>query len=102
MWNKPTPKMLNKIPRIGKQDGVRDPKVYLKFFIGGWTWYVTEYDPKERLFFGLVVSPMMPEGEWGYFSYDELRSIRKGFMEIDRDMYTVSPYEPKRLSEIRR
>ena len=52
-----------------------DEKVLLvKFFdpYTQWTWYVCEYDPKERLFFGYVVGQ---EKEWGEFSLDELESL---------------------------
>src|SRR5438034_1363523 len=38
-----------------------------------WSWLVAEYDPNERLAFGLVVGM---ETEWGYFSLDELEAIR--------------------------
>jgi len=38
-----------------------------------WTWYASEYDPKERVFFGYVVGQ---EKEWGEFSLDELESLK--------------------------
>jgi len=37
------------------------------------TWYVSEYDPEERLCFGVVVEH---EREFGYFSVDEVEEIR--------------------------
>ena len=99
MWNPPTIKMLALIPRIGAQEDVKDPKVYMKFFLGGWTWYVTEFDGRDT-FFGYVVSPM--DSEWGYFSLNELKGISRGFLQVDRDMYEVTPRSPKKLSEVLR
>ena len=52
-----------------------DHVIYVKFFDprSQWTWYACEYDPKERLCFGYVVGY---EKEWGYFSLDELESLK--------------------------
>ena len=99
MWNIPTNKQLELIPKLYAQEDVKDKKVYLKFFIGECTWYVTEYDGSDT-FFGLVVSPMCPDGEWGYFSFGELVSLKRGFVEVDRDLYTLNPRKPKTISEI--
>ena len=52
-----------------------DKMVYAKFFdpYTQWTWFVCEYDPIRRLFFGYVVGQ---EKEWGEFSLDELESLK--------------------------
>lgn len=58
-----------------------------KFFnpCGPGTWYMTEYDPEERLAFGLCV---IHEAELGYFSLDELESIElMAGLGIERDLY---------------
>lgn len=101
MWNPPSIKMLSRIPALRSQENEKDPKVYMKFFIGGWTWLATEFDGRDG-FFGIVFSPMMPQGEWGYFSLRELLGLKKGFIEVDRDIYDITPYTPKKLSEIRK
>lgn len=50
-----------------------------------WTWYASEYDPVERLCFGVVLGH---ERELGYFSIDELEAIRgPGGLTIERDLY---------------
>lgn len=99
MWNKLTKKQIELIPKLGSQDGIKDPKVYAKFFLGGWTWYITEMEGDTM--FGFVVSPMMPEGELGYISYNELLSLKaQGWLEVDREIHQVNPREPKRLSII--
>ena len=102
MWNPPTKKQLEKIPKLYAQENVKDKKIYMIFFIGSWTWYVAEFDGIDR-FFGFVTSPMEPDGSWGYFLLSELKKIRvsPGF-EVDRDMYSVTVYKPKRMSEIRK
>ena len=47
-----------------------------------WTWYGSEYDSKERIFFGVVVGH---EREYGNFSLDELEAIRgPGGLTIER------------------
>jgi len=66
-----------------------DKKLVVKFFTpdNGWTWYATEFDG-EDIFFGLVVSPICPEGEWGNFSLSELKKARGPLgLPIERDMY---------------
>ena len=65
----------------------KDIKIVAKFFdpCSGWTWYATEYDPKDRIFFGLVRGF---EVEMGYFSLDELEAVRgKLGLGIERDLF---------------
>lgn len=62
-----------------------------KFFTpdSNWTWYACEFDPVERIFFGFVRGM---ENEWGYFSLDELESVRAPLgLPIERDQ-VISPY----------
>jgi len=65
--------------------------VQVKFFhpFSNWTWYAVEYDPKNRLFFGLVDGF---EKEWGYFLLDELERNK-----VERDLY----FKPKKIKDIR-
>lgn len=48
-WSRPF------LPGIGQSDK-DDPIIWLKFFhpLSSWSWYLTEYDPDQRLAFGLV------------------------------------------------
>ena len=65
----------------------RQAIAYTKFFTpdSNWTWYASEYDPTEEMFFGLVEGL---ETELGYFSLDELRKARGPLgLKIERDMY---------------
>ena len=86
-----------KLPPLYSQDGKGDEAIALvKFFTpdSSWTWYATEYDPNERVFFGLVDGL---EKELGYFSLDELESVRGPLgLRIERDIY----FEPTRIKEL--
>jgi hypothetical protein len=61
----------------------------VKFFHprSNWTWYASEYNPEERLFFGVVVGHAR---ELGYFSLDDIESGG-----IERDLY----WSPRPLRE---
>lgn len=86
-----------KLPPLYSQDGKGDDALALvKFFTpdSSWTWYATEYDPVERVFFGLVDGL---EKELGYFSLDELESVKGPLgLRIERDIY----FEPTRIKEL--
>ena len=78
------------IPALYAQDGKgNDAIAHVKFFQpwGGWTWYATEYDPEQGLFFGWA-SDGMNDGELGYFSAEELQSLKGPFgLYIERDTH---------------
>ena len=76
--------------KIGSQEKVADPIVIAKFFnpTGAGTWYATEYDPKEKIFFGYVSIFEDWNDEWGSFSLEELEQYRGKFgLGIERDLY---------------
>lgn len=84
------------LPIMGSQDGEDNPTVYVKYFnpLGSWYWYGTEYNPEERLFFGLVFGF---ETEAGYFSLEELESIILPMgMGIERDLH----FKPRPMAEV--
>jgi hypothetical protein len=71
--------------------------VHVKFFTPGssWTWYATEFDPQQRIFFGLVVGF---ETELGNFSLDEMQEARGPLgLPIERDVH----WTPCTLAEAR-
>ncbi len=118
MWNKPTKKQLAKIPELYSTEDIptKEKKVYMKFFCGAMTWYITEYSEKApdgypRLAFGFVHNGAHPDcSEWGYISLDELEQARVPIpivlggtgkrmemgLEVDRDMY----WKPKKVKDI--
>jgi len=75
------------LPRLYATEHDADPIAYLKFFTpdSSWTWYVTEYDPKQRLCFGLVDGHTR---ELGYFLLEELKAVRGPMgLPIERDLH---------------
>lgn len=66
-----TPEIAATLPPLYAQSDVADPTVYARFTHPdtGWIWLATEYDPEDRVFFGLVIGFAT---ELGYFSEDEL------------------------------
>jgi hypothetical protein len=99
MWNEPSPGDLERIPRLYATDGVpwEDKLVHEHFFIGGCDWFVVEYDPGDRLFFGFaVLNGDLVNAEWGYVPLDELRSVRVAGIEVDRDLH----WSPRPAGEV--
>ena len=84
------------IPSFYATENEKDPTARLKWFTpdSSWTWYVTEYDPKERLCFGLVIGH---ERELGYFSLEEIESVRGPLgLPVERDLH----FTPTKVSEL--
>jgi hypothetical protein len=85
--------------QVGSQENAKDPIIIAKFFnpTGAGTWYATEYDPKDRIFFGYVSIFGDWNDEWGYFSLDELENYRGRLgLGIEKDLY----FQEKRASQI--
>lgn len=76
--------------KVGSQEEVKDPVIVAKFFNpqGAGTWYATEFDPKDKMFFGYVSIFGDWNDEWGYFSLQELESFKGQLgLGIERDLY---------------
>ena len=76
--------------QIGSQQGEKDPIILAKFFnpAGAGTWYATEYDPQDRIFYGYVSIFGDWNDEWGSFCLQELERYRGPFgLGIERDLY---------------
>ena len=83
------------LPPLYATENVEDPIAYVKFFTpdSSWTWFLTEYDPTDRLCFGLVIGL---DHEKGYFSLDELESVKGPLgLAIVRDLH----WQPKPVSQ---
>ena len=83
-----TKAILGKLPKLYANEDKKseDVKVIVKFFCpwNQWTWYATEFDGEDT-FFGFVKGI---ENELGYFSLNELKSVKGRFgLGIERDMY---------------
>ena len=75
---------------------LEDKICQVKFFhpFCSWTWYAVEFDPKEGLFFGWVDGSFP---EWGYFSLDEMKSVKTMGLGMERDRH----FTPKPMKEIK-
>jgi hypothetical protein len=88
MWNIPSKKRLNKIPRLYETENIplAEKRLYLHFFICGCDWYVAEYDGVD-LFWGFAcLNGDVEMAEWGYFSFSELKSINIKGLETDCEL----------------
>lgn len=86
-----------KIPKLYDTENISDPIVYVKLFLDGWTWYITELSIDDDICFGYVVSPY--ENELGYFSLEELKSLRGRLgIWVERDLY----FKERLLSKIKK
>jgi hypothetical protein len=85
------------IPLLYATEDVKDPIVYVKLFLDGWTWYITELSIDKDICFGYVVSPF--GSELGYFSLHEIQEV-KGILGlgVERDLY----FKPTPLSAIKK
>jgi hypothetical protein len=86
-----------KIPRLGATETKTDAVAWVKWIMpdSEWTWYVTEYDPQDRICFGLVEEGF--DIEIGYFSLEEIENIRAPYgLRVERDL----TYVPHPLNEI--
>ena len=78
MWNTPSKKRLDKIPRLYEIERIslKDKIIHLHFFIGGCDWYIAEYDGGD-IFFGFAILNNDEESaEWGYVCFQELRKLK--------------------------
>lgn len=99
MWNKPSKEELSKIPAFYSSEEVplKEKMIHMHFFIGGCDWYVAEYSPEEQCFFGFaILNGDLDNAEWGYFSLEELASLKIKFLEVDKDCHWI----PKKAIEI--
>jgi len=94
-----TKEIEEKLPALYSQESKgADAIAQVKFFdpVGSYTWYATEFDPNEKLFFGLVDGDFQ---EFGYFSLEELESYRGPLgLGIERDKY----FAPQRVGNFQK
>lgn len=86
-----TKEILARFKKVGSQEHSEDPIVICKFFnpSGAGTWYATEYNEDEKIFFGYVSIFGDENDEWGYFTLAELEAYKGNFgLGIERDIYS--------------
>lgn len=85
------------IPKLYETEEQTDPIVYVKLFIDGWTWYITELSIDDDICFGYVVSPF--GSELGYFSLKEIQEVKGSLgIAVERDLH----FKPIPLSAIKK
>ena len=96
LMTKEIEKKASKFPIYSQDEKGLDAEIIVKFFdpSSNWTWYATEYDPKNKIFMGYVSGL---ENEFGSFSLTELESVKGSFgLGIERDRY----FENKKVRDI--
>jgi len=88
---------LEKCPKIGETDGMREHPAIFHYFYGTNDFYICEYDRRD-LMFGYSILGDLQNSEWGYFNLHELTKIRAlnidyHFAEqsIEAALYTAYP-----------
>ena len=96
--NKLIPKnLLNRIPKLYETEDQNNPIAYVKLFLDGWTWFITEISIDNNICFGYVISPF--GAELGYFSLEEIKSIKGSLgIGVERDL----SFKPTKLSIIKK
>ena len=90
--------ILKQIPSLYSTEDTKDPLAYVKLFIDGWTWYITELSIDENIAFGYVISPYC-SGELGYFSLNEIKDIKGSLgIGVQRDL----SFKPQALSQLKK
>ncbi len=85
------------IPKLYETEDLKNPIVYVKLFLDGWAWYITELSIDGDIAFGYVVSPF--GNELGYFSLKELETIKGSLgLGVERDLL----FKPTSLAIIRK
>ena len=85
------------IPKLYETEKQNDPIAYIKLFLVGRTWYITELSIDNNICFGYVISPF--ESELGYFSLNEIKSIKGSLgLSVERDI----SFKPTKLSTIKK
>ena len=88
-----TKEIAKKLPPLYGTEGtpVDEKKIIVKYFnpSGAQTWYMVEYDPIEKIFFGMSdLYGNQYDMSLGYISQAELESFRGKFgLKIERDMW---------------
>lgn len=99
MFNLPSSEQLSSIPALYATEGVplRDKIVYQHFFVAGCNWFVMEWSGEDTFFCFAILNQDYEMAEFGYVSYEELKSIKlNGWLEVDCDLY----WDPKPASEV--
>lgn len=102
MWNEPTEKQLEKLPKLYETEEIpiKNKIIHMHFFIFATDWFIAEYDSKNKIFWGFVIlNGDEQNAEWGYIPFSEIKEINISGIEVDRDLYW-QPREAKEIEKI--
>lgn len=90
-----TKELMEEIPPLYSTDNVRyeDKTIYVHYYIpllgaGQFDWWMCEYNPEDRIFYGYANLNDSQNAEWGYISLDELEEL--GLVVRERN-FTPTP-----------
>ncbi|NDV25963.1 DUF2958 domain-containing protein [Desulfovibrio sp. JC010] len=100
MWNEPSVERLSRIPKFYETEDieVKEKLIYLHFFIGGCDWYVAEFDGDDTFFGYAILNQDYQNAEWGYFSFEELKTLRVGGSEVDCELERF--WQPRKAKDV--
>ena len=83
------------IPKLYEQQGKDEQMAYIKYCVpnSDWVWYILEYSELQNLFYGYLE----PDGEYGYFTVDELKRV---VYDYDVDIELDITFKPQLLKEL--
>jgi len=99
MWNQPTLKQLNKLPKLREQDNSHTANtiIHMHLFLGENDWFISEFDGDDTFFGFAILNGDDEMAEWGYISFKELIDLKiQNWCEVDRDIH----WKPKAVCEI--
>lgn len=99
MWNTPSKEQLANIPDLYKTEDIAldDKVIFAHFFVGSCDWFMAEFNQKDVFFGFAILNGDLDMAEWGYISFDELKSIKiQGWLEVEFDCY----WEPRPAREV--
>ncbi len=86
------------IPKLYETEDQKDPLVYCKLFLDGWTWLILEMSIDDDVCFGYVISPFC-NGELGYFLLAEIQEVKGSLgIGVERDLH----FKPQPLSQLKK
>jgi hypothetical protein len=99
MLNRPSEEELNRLPKLYQTSDVtiKDKIIHQHYFMGANDWYMAEYCPHNRDFYGYTVrNNDHRSADWGYTSLNELAHMNIRGTQVDRDLH----WEPRRFWSI--
>jgi hypothetical protein len=66
---------LEKCPKIGATDGMKEHPAMFHYFCGGTDIYICEFDGEDEMFGYTILNGDLSNSEWGYTSLSEITAI---------------------------